>query len=72
MSATRPTYELRDVEPDTYDVIAGLLAYEQDDLDDAGTIQLFQYLIKSGLAWTLDAHYGRVANYLINLGVCAR
>jgi hypothetical protein len=43
-----------------------IIAYEQGEIDEAGILQLFAELIRSGMAWTLQGHYGRTARALIN------
>jgi hypothetical protein len=45
-----------------------IMDYEGGDLDDQGTLELFSFLIKSGMAWTLQGHYGRTATALIDNG----
>ena len=46
-----------------------ITAYEQDELDEQETIQLFQDLVNTGLAWSLQGYYGRVATDLIRAGL---
>lgn len=41
-----------------------------EDFDEL--VQFFQELIDSGLAWSLQGHYGRTATALINEGLCTR
>ena len=50
------------------DQIGKVIAYEQGDLSDDEAIDLFCELIKSGLAYSLQGHYGRMAQSLINAG----
>ncbi len=47
-----------------------IIRYETGQMDEAETIQFFQELINSGLAWSLQGHYGRVASTLIEEGLC--
>jgi hypothetical protein len=46
-----------------------IIAYENGDLDEDGTVELFQYLVDSGLAWSLQGSYGRMAMRLIEAGL---
>lgn len=47
-----------------------MIEFEMGELDGERTIQLFQYLIDTGLAWKLQGFYGRTAKELIGQGYC--
>lgn len=53
-----------------YDEVGAMMAYEDGELDEVETIELFQHLIDSGLVWNLQGSYGRMARELIEKGVC--
>jgi hypothetical protein len=52
------------------DQIDLIIKYEQGELGEEETIQFFQELINSGMAWKLQGHYGRTAHALIEAGYC--
>ena len=63
---------LRQTNPErkpTMNNINQILAYENGELDEAGVIELFQSLVSTGLAWSLQGSYGRTAKALIEAGL---
>ena len=46
-----------------------IIAFEDGELDEEDTIELFQELVDSGLAWQLQGSYGRAAAALIDAGL---
>lgn len=52
-----------------YDVAGGIMAYENGEMDEAQTLDLFQFLVDSGMAWSLQGSYGRTAQRMIDAGL---
>jgi hypothetical protein len=50
------------------DLLDTMIEWEEGQLTDQETIDLFQKLVDSGVAWELQGAYGRMAAYLINEG----
>lgn len=53
-------------------MIDKIMAYEEGMLDGAGMVYLFSELIKNGMAWSLQGHYGRMASRLIEVGILTK
>ena len=51
-------------------MVSQIIDYENGDLGEDEIIELFQHLIDTGLAWSLQGHYGRTAMDLIQGGYC--
>jgi len=50
--------------------IGDIISYENGALSEEETVEMFQSLIDSGLAWSLQGSYGRKAEQLIEAGHC--
>lgn len=59
----------KDLKP--YDVTSAIIDFETGAMEsDEKVIELFQYLIDTGMAWQLQGSYGRMAFHLIKEGYC--
>ena len=54
------------------DLIDKIIAYESGELTDQQLVYFFAELVRSGMAWTLQGHYGRTAAALIDAGYIDR
>lgn len=52
-----------------YDHVGAIIDYESGDQSAEETLQLFQYLVDTDLAWKLQGHYGRTASALVAKGL---
>lgn len=50
------------------DITSKIIAFEQGELPQEDTIELFQHLVDTGLVWQLQGSYGRMARDLIHAG----
>ena len=55
-----------------FDVLAFVIDFEGGDISEERLIEGFQHLIDTGLAWTLQGHYGRMAMALLKQGCCTK
>jgi len=49
--------------------VSQIIDYENGDMTGEEAIEFFRDLIESGLAWELQGHYGRTAEYLLEEGL---
>jgi|TARA_R100000458_G_C8065764_1_gene106732 hypothetical protein len=52
--------------------VQDIIDYESGDMEWDRLVDFFQNLIDTGMAWTLQGSYGRVAQNLIDEGYCER
>lgn len=52
-----------------FNYIDKIISFESGDLDYSETCKLFQYLVNTGIVWTLQGSYGRNAVALLEAGV---
>ena len=46
-----------------------IIDFESGNLDTPDTIKLFQHLVDTGMAWTLQGFYGHIAAQMIDAGL---
>lgn len=51
------------------DIVSRMIDFEMGLLDESETLDFFQDLVDTGMAWSLQGSYGRMANALINEGL---
>lgn len=49
--------------------VGKIIAYETGEMDEEEMVEFFQGLVNTGLAWSLQGHYGRTAATLIEAGL---
>lgn len=57
------------IEASPFDVVGAIMAYEEGMMENDEVLELFQHLVSTGLAWTLQGSYGRMAVSLISQGL---
>lgn len=53
-------------------LIDSIILYEDGELGEIETIELFAELIRTGGAWSLQGHYGRTASAFIDAGYISK
>ena len=53
----------------TMTLVDEIIRYENGDMTEEEEIVFFQGLVNTGLAWSLQGHYGRTAEALIEEGL---
>jgi len=74
----KPTGELKilvcpkDIKPEKrpYDLVDFIMDFENGDADEKKVVEHFQKMIDNGTVWQLQGSYGRVAQKLIDKGLC--
>ena len=51
-----------------FDLTTRIIEFETGEANEEQVIELFQYLVDSGLAWQLQGSYGRTAEALLEAG----
>lgn len=51
------------------DLISKLIKFEEGQMEEQETLDFFQDLINTGMAWRLQGYYGRMAAHLIDQGL---
>lgn len=51
-----------------FDLTTRIIEFETGEANEEQVIELFQYLVDTGLAWSLQGSYGRTAQALIEAG----
>lgn len=52
-----------------FDLVDRLMRYDEGELSEQEYLELFQYLVDTGMAWTLQGSIGREAMRLLKAGL---
>lgn len=59
---------MKTFDPNAYDLVGQMIAWEEGELDHDEEVVLFQKLVDDGTVWSLQGTYGRHAMWLISTG----
>lgn len=65
-------FDVDEDEPETFDAVSFVMAYEGGELGEDEVVEGFQHMLNSGLVWQLQGHYGRTASALLDAGLIHR
>ena len=65
-----PTCQPHEVDPNAFDIVGFMMAWENEDMTEKQVVEGFQHLLDQNLAHTLQGCYGRTAAALIEQGLC--
>ena len=51
-------------------MVESIVKFENGDMSESEVVDFFQEIINSGLVWQLQGFYGRIAEDLIEEGLC--
>lgn len=54
------------------DITSKIIEFELGGLNDAEVVELFAELIRNGMAWSLQGHYGRTASSMIEMNLISK
>jgi hypothetical protein len=57
---------IMDTETKEFDLTYAIISYESGEMEEAQFLELFSYLVTTGMAWRLQGCYGRMAAALIS------
>lgn len=54
-----------------FNLVDSIMRFEAGEMGETETVEFFQHLVDTGLAWSLQGSYGRTAQAMIAHGILA-